>query len=58
MASILAVRKDLPREEAWNIVDKVFDKCYNDLEPIGRRIRRGSKHMDWAHRERFHYHYY
>ena len=57
VSSILLFRKDMPREEAWEVVDRVFDRCYNDLEPIGRRIRRGSKHMEWAYRERYHYNY-
>lgn len=42
----------MSREEAWNIVERVFPKCYNDLEPVGRRIRRQSDHMDWAYRTR------
>jgi len=36
--SVLAVR-DVSQEEAHKAVDKVFNKCYNDLEPFGRRIR-------------------
>lgn len=57
VASIKAVRSDLSYEELWAIVDKVFDKCYNDLEPVGRRLRRASNHMEWAYRERYHYNY-
>ena len=57
IASIMTVRKNFPYEEAEKIVDRVFDKCYNDLEPIGRRIRLNSDHMKWAYRERFHYDY-
>ncbi len=34
---MLAVR-NVTRQEAEAVVDKVFDKCYNDLEPFGRRI--------------------
>ena len=26
------------RDEALKIVDSVFEKCYNDLEPYGRKI--------------------
>ena len=42
--SVLAVR-DTTMEEAVDIVNKVFPKCYKDLEPIGRRIRRNSLDM-------------
>ncbi|CAG2175496.1 unnamed protein product, partial [Oppiella nova] len=52
VASIMSVRKDMTATEAWAIVDKVFDKCYNDLEPVGRRLRANSKDMEWAYRER------
>ena len=34
----MAVR-NVSCEEADKIIDKVFDKCYNDFEPFGRRIR-------------------
>ncbi|ODM89657.1 Mitochondrial inner membrane protease ATP23 [Orchesella cincta] len=49
--SVLAVR-DVSHEEARDVVDSVFEKCYNDLEPIGRRIRRNSDHMQKAYWER------
>jgi len=48
--SVLAVRK-ITQEEARAVVDKVFDKCYADLEPIGRRIRRNSRDMQKAYIE-------
>lgn len=35
MYSVLAVRRNIPKAEAIAIVDKVFPKCYADLEPIG-----------------------
>ncbi|KAK7062930.1 Mitochondrial inner membrane protease ATP23 [Halocaridina rubra] len=54
--SIVAVRQ-ISEEEARKIVDKVFDKCYGDLEPIGRRIRRNSLDMQKAYMERFVYGY-
>lgn len=54
--SVLAVRK-MEKEEAVRVVEKVFDKCYNDLEPIGRRIRRNSYDMQKAYKERFAYGY-
>lgn len=41
MASVLAVR-NISREAAVEAVERVFPKCYADLEPIGRRIRRNS----------------
>ncbi|KAH7644835.1 mitochondrial inner membrane protease atp23 [Dermatophagoides farinae] len=57
LSSILAVRKGMPIEQAAQVVDRVFDRCYNDLEPIGRRIRLNSRHIKWAYRERFLYDY-
>lgn len=33
--SVLAVRKNISKEEAIAVVEKVFPKCYNDLEPLG-----------------------
>lgn len=56
MLSVLAVR-DISREEALAAVERVFDKCYNDLEPVGRRIRRNSLDIEKAYRERYHYGY-
>ena len=29
--------RNISREEAFKAVDSVFKKCYNDLEPFGRR---------------------
>lgn len=43
--------------EARAAVDRVFDRCYNDLEPIGRRLRRNSPDMHKAYKERFIYGY-
>ena len=40
--SVLMVR-DVELEKATKIVDKVFDKCYADLEPFGRIPRRNSR---------------
>ncbi|XP_068210608.1 mitochondrial inner membrane protease ATP23 homolog [Palaemon carinicauda] len=54
--SVMAVRR-VTEAEALNVVDKVFDRCYNDLEPIGRRIRRNSHDMHKAYMERFSYGY-
>ncbi|XP_059607806.1 mitochondrial inner membrane protease ATP23 homolog [Phlebotomus argentipes] len=44
LASVMAVRR-VTKDEAINAIERVFPKCYADLEPIGRRIRRNSKDM-------------
>lgn len=44
LQSVLAVR-NITKEEALAAVERVFPKCYADLEPIGRRIRRNSRDM-------------
>ncbi|XP_060566415.1 mitochondrial inner membrane protease ATP23 homolog [Ruditapes philippinarum] len=41
MTSIMVVR-NVTEQEASDAVDKVFNRCYNDLEPFGRRIRKGT----------------
>ncbi|CAK9811182.1 Mitochondrial inner membrane protease ATP23 homolog [Anthophora plagiata] len=48
--SILAVQ-NVSEEEAKESVSRVFNRCYNDLEPIGRRIRRNSEDMKKAYLE-------
>ena len=50
MLSVLAVRK-VSEDEARAAVERVFSKCYNDLEPIGRRIKRNSVDMHKAYLE-------
>lgn len=50
LMSVLAVRK-VTNEEAIAAVERVFPKCYADLEPIGRRIRRNSEDMYKAYKE-------
>lgn len=30
--------RNVSEVEAYRVVDLVFDKCYNDLEPFGRRV--------------------
>ena len=57
LVSILASRPELDRRQGSRIIDKVFDKCYNDLEPVGRRIRSRSNDAHRAYRERFLYGY-
>ena len=58
VASVIATRPQLTKAEAWAVTEKVFDKCYNDLEPIGRRMRSGSTDGYRAYRERFLYGYF
>ena len=50
--SVLMVR-DVDMEYAKSVVDKVFNRCYNDLEPIGRHMRRNSKDGEKAYSEGF-----
>lgn len=57
MYSVLAVRRDIPKSKAIEVVEKVFPKCYADLEPIGRRIRRNSADPERAYAEAEHYGY-
>lgn len=47
MFSVIAVR-NVTREQAIEAIERVFPKCYADLEPIGRRIRRNSTDMQRA----------
>lgn len=54
--SVLAVRQ-IGKKEAVDIIEKVFPKCYADLEPIGRRIRRNSEDMTRAFKEAAYYGY-
>lgn len=56
LASVMAVR-DVTLEEATAAVDRVFTRCYNDLEPLGRRLRRNSNDQERIYRERYHYGY-
>nr|CAG4645085.1 EOG090X0CKN [Leptodora kindtii] len=56
LASVKAVRQ-VTDAEARAAVDRVFERCYSDLEPIGRRIRRNSADMIRAYNERGHYGY-
>ncbi|XP_017762754.1 PREDICTED: mitochondrial inner membrane protease ATP23 homolog [Eufriesea mexicana] len=54
--SVLAV-KEVSKDDATAAVMRVFDRCYNDLEPIGRRIRRKSNDMRKAYFEGSYYGY-
>ncbi|XP_046388874.1 mitochondrial inner membrane protease ATP23 homolog [Ischnura elegans] len=51
--SVLAVRK-VSESEAVAAVDRVFNRCYADMEPIGRRCRRNSTDMQRAYVEGVH----
>lgn len=51
LASVLAVRSNISKLEAIDAIERVFSRCYNDLEPIGRRIRRNSVDMYKAYEE-------
>ncbi|XP_077264702.1 mitochondrial inner membrane protease ATP23 homolog [Temnothorax americanus] len=48
--SVMAVHK-VSEEVAEAAIERVFTKCYNDLEPVGRRIRRNSLDMPRAYAE-------
>lgn len=50
LMSVLAVRQ-VSKDEAIDAVERVFPRCYADLEPIGRRIRRNSEDMKKAFME-------
>ncbi|KAK7484322.1 hypothetical protein BaRGS_00024447 [Batillaria attramentaria] len=47
LQSVLMVR-NVDKEKAMEIVDSVFEKCYNDMEPVGRRPRKGSRDPERA----------
>lgn len=49
---MLAVR-DVTFEQAKEAVEKVFDRCYADLEPIGRRVKGKRIDYDLAYAEAF-----
>lgn len=56
LSSILATR-DITTIEAVEAIERVFPKCYQDLEPVGRRIRRNSDDMYKAYAEGYYYGY-
>ncbi|OQR68279.1 Ku70-binding protein-like [Tropilaelaps mercedesae] len=51
--SLVAVM-NISKIDAQKAVDKVFNICYNDLEPVGRRLRRNSADMEKAYQDRYH----
>ncbi|XP_037071675.1 mitochondrial inner membrane protease ATP23 homolog [Pollicipes pollicipes] len=56
-ACSLVAARGITKREAVRIVDLVFPKCYADLEPIGRRVRRNSEDIRRAYLERHKYGY-
>ena len=52
MWSITAAR-NVSYEEAEAAVQKVFKKCYKDLEPIGRQLKHSSTQVDLAYSEAY-----
>lgn len=56
LSSILAVRT-VSEVDAMKAIDRVFPKCYSDLEPIGRRLRRNSEDIERAYAEGYYYGY-
>ncbi|CAH0547477.1 unnamed protein product [Brassicogethes aeneus] len=56
LSSVMAVR-NVTKLEAIDAIERVFPKCYPDLEPIGRRLRRNSDDMYKAYEEAFYYGY-
>ncbi|KAG5870724.1 hypothetical protein JTB14_017057 [Gonioctena quinquepunctata] len=56
LSSIVTAR-NVTKLEAINAIERVFPKCYADLEPIGRRLRRNSNDMYKAFEEGFYYGY-
>ncbi|KAK9876770.1 hypothetical protein WA026_015007 [Henosepilachna vigintioctopunctata] len=56
LSSVMAVR-NVSEDDAMKAINKVFPKCYNDLEPIGRRLRRNSDDMFKAYAEGAYYGY-
>lgn len=50
--SVMAVR-EVTYEQAKEAVEKVFERCYNDLEPIGRRVRGKVVDFELAYAEAF-----
>lgn len=56
LMSVLMVR-NISLEEGKTVVDKVFDKCYKDREPLGRIPRRNSSDPDKIYAEGYLYGY-
>ena len=52
----LQMVRNISELEAFRVVDQVFDKCYNDTEPFGRRII-DDKDCERAFRDRYKFGY-
>lgn len=50
LSSVMAM-KNCSEKEGLEAIDRVFPKCYNDLEPIGRRCKRKSIDPELAYAE-------
>ena len=50
LMSILVVR-NISHDDAVKIVDRVFEKCYNDLEPFGRHLHNRRKDEEFVLKE-------
>ncbi len=46
--------RNVSEEEAIRVVDSVFERCYNDLEPFGRRVH-GREDCERAYQDRHHF---
>lgn len=55
--SVKAYSPETEDEKIWNIIDRVFPGCYNDLEPFGRRPTSGVNEFKQSYRERYYYGY-
>ncbi|KAG1683400.1 Mitochondrial inner membrane protease ATP23 [Nymphon striatum] len=54
-AKSVMIIKNVSKEEANLAINKVFDKCYNDLAPLGRRTQGNSKAAQFAYQSRYRY---
>lgn len=57
LKSVMAATSNLSEDDARTIIDKVFPYCYNDLEPVGRRLRHKTTDGDRAYHDGQHYGY-
>lgn len=55
--SLKAYSPETDDKTIWDVVDKVFLGCYNDLEPFGRRPTSGPQALKQSFRERYYYGY-
>jgi len=55
--SVKAYSPETEDSKIWQIIDKVFPGCYNDLEPFGRRPINDVRAIKQSYRERYYYGY-